>query len=170
MSRPVPNIASEDDIVEKELAALKQGQRSGRSGGGTTSGDAGSPARRQGAMLSGTGTENIDEMIDIITRKVVPEPRSHMIGGSLSPKGRGSSKKAGSRTGAFANMPPKRFRAEDAVFAPGQFDPETRQEARKLERIAHVMGNMATQVAATEQRTTLKGQSPARAARTTTHR
>lgn len=166
--KTLPGVASEDDLVERELAALRQGQKSGRSGthGAVSAYDGASPHHNQGA-LSGTGTDNIDEMIDIITKKVVPEPRSHMMGGSQSPKGRTSNKK---QRGGISNMPPKRFRAEDAVFAPGQFDPETRHEARKLERIAHVMGNMATQVAATENRTSTKPVSPPRAARTMTNR
>jgi hypothetical protein len=80
-------------------------------------------------------------MIDQITKKVIPEPRSQMYAGSpIQP--RASSKKK-----SLENPPPKRFRAEDNIFTPGIFDFDARPENTKLNRIANTMNKMAAEVA-----------------------
>jgi hypothetical protein len=79
---------------------------------------------------------NIDDMIDIITKKTVPVKKD-----KLGP-GAGKGKKAIKKPG---NPPPKRFRAEDQLFVQGPLGDA--REQKKLHKIAESIGGFANQVA-----------------------
>jgi hypothetical protein len=74
--------------------------------------------------------DNIEDMIDIITKKTVPVKK---LG-----------KKPASKK--IQNLPPKRFKPEDQLFIQGQFNEV--QQQKKLQKIAESIGGFASQVAA----------------------
>ena len=78
---------------------------------------------------------NIDDMIDIITKKTVPIKKEN-LGGKKK-----SSKKPN-------NPPPKRYKPDDQLFVQGQVSEV--QQQQKLQKIAESIGGFASQVVAKE--------------------
>lgn len=86
--------------------------------------------------------QNIDDMIDIITKKTVPQRRSRF---KKDDKKRAKSNKKGSKKGS--NPPPKRFNAEEKLlFRPGELKAIGDKKAKEIKKIAGVISGMADQV------------------------
>jgi len=79
-------------------------------------------------------------MIDIITKKTVPQRRSKFK--KDDKKRAKSNTKRGSKKGS--NPPPKRFNAEDKLlFRPGELKALGDKKAKEIKKIAGVIGGMA---------------------------
>ena len=86
--------------------------------------------------------QNIDDMLDIITKKTVPQRRSRFKQDDKDKKRAKSSNKKGSKKGS--NPPPKRFNAEDKLlFRPGELKSMGDKKAKEIKKIAGVIGGMA---------------------------
>jgi len=124
---------NEEDIVEKQFLRLKQGEEMSSQSGSRS--QIGEPlAGHRNFMVDENG--NIDDMIDIITKKTVPVKKDRLGHGG------GKAKRAGRKPG---NPPPKRFRPEDQLFVQGPS--ADAREQKKLQKIAESIGGFASQVA-----------------------
>ena len=130
---------NDEDIVEKQFRRLKQGQQMSSDSGSRS--QIGEPlAGDRNFMIDENG--NIDDMVDIITKKTVPVKKENLkqTAGASSPR-QGSAKKGKKK---FNNPPPKRFRPEDQLYFQGRSGEDVQQ--KKLSKIAESIGGFAAQV------------------------
>lgn len=84
---------------------------------------------------------NIDEMIEIITRKTVPVKKDTLQGNRGGSPGRASREGSSMRPPRKNNQKVRKFRAGDQMYFP---EPENQQE-RKLREVAESIGGFASQ-------------------------
>ena len=113
---------NDEDIVEKQFRRLKQGQQMSSDSGSRS--QIGEPlAGDRNFMIDENG--NIDDMVDIITKKTVPVKKENLKHNVETSSQRDRSTKKGKKK--FSNPPPKRFRPEDQLYFQGRYAEDNQQ-------------------------------------------